>query len=534
MSWMNNLRIGNRLVLEFGLVLVLAVGLGAFLLQRLGAMEGDWEQFEKVTAARSAGASAGVAQLSNAIHHFKNFVLRGGDYAQKFEADLAGLEQVVVRYRGTGALSPQEESSLRAVTDGVQQYRKAMARLVELRAAGAAIAELDQAVAGADKPVAAAFDQLQEINRQAMAATSARLSARLSSSRAWGLGLMVLMTALGAGIALLSARAITRPLGRAVEVAQRVAAGDLTSAIEVTHHDETGLLLQALADMNGSLAETVGQVREGSSAVSRATREIALGNTELAQRTTEQASGLEETASSMEELTATVKQNAENARQADRLAANATLVAGKVECVVEEAVMAMASISEASRKISEIIGVIDEIAFQTNILALNAAVEAARAGDHGRGFAVVAAEVRSLSQRTTTSAREVKALISESVNAVGSGSKLVGEAGAAIVEVRHSIAQVAELVNRFSVATTEQSQGIDQVGQALMQLEQVTQQNAAMVETSAASAEELDAQAERLARSVAVFTVAADGGGPDEPASAERLPPPLRPALADA
>ena len=315
----------------------------------------------------------------------------------------------------------------------------------------------------------------------------------------------VVAIALAIAIALYIARAITRPIEAAVQVAQTVAAGDLTSDIVVETKEETGQLLQALKDMNESLIRVVGQVRKGTGSIANATSEIAIGNMDLSSRTEEQASSLEETASSMEELTSTVRHNTDNALQANQLAKNASTVAAKGGEVVARVVETMDSINESSSKIVDIISVIDGIAFQTNILALNAAVEAARAGEQGRGFAVVASEVRNLAQRSAAAAKEIKQLIGDSVEKVGAGSRLVGEAGATMGEVVTSVQRVTDIISEISLATQEQSAGIDQINTAISQMDHVTQQNAALVEEAAAASAALEEQAARLMEAVSVF-----------------------------
>ena len=300
---------------------------------------------------------------------------------------------------------------------------------------------------------------------------------------------------------------VTRPLREAVDVADAVASGDLTRRIEVKSGDETGKLLHALKNMNDSLVGIVTEVRSNTDSITTASQEIAQGNADLSERTEEQASSLEETASTMEELTSTVKQNAENAKHANQLASNASDIAVKGGKVVGDVVHTMASISESSRKIVDIISVIDGIAFQTNILALNAAVEAARAGEQGRGFAVVAGEVRNLAQRSAAAAKEIKELINDSVNKVDVGSQQVDHAGETMNEIVQAVKRVTDIMAEISAASDEQSSGIEQVNLAITQMDAVTQQNAALVEEAAAAAEAMQAQAEELMKAVSVFKV---------------------------
>jgi methyl-accepting chemotaxis protein len=315
---------------------------------------------------------------------------------------------------------------------------------------------------------------------------------------------MVIMAAL-ITICLFIARSITKPMHHAIKVAQSVAAGDLTTSIEVRNKNETGQLMQALKEMNASLLKTVQQVRIGTDTMATASSQIAAGNLDLSSRTEQQASALEETASSMEELTSTVKQNADNARQANQLAVSASEVALKGGQVVAQVVDTMDGINTSSKKIVDIIGVIDGIAFQTNILALNAAVEAARAGEQGRGFAVVATEVRSLAQRSAAAAKEIKALIGDSVGKVEAGSALVEQAGNTMEQVVASIQRVTDIMGEITAASNEQTAGIEQVNQAITEMDGVTQQNAALVEQAAAAAEALQEQAGSLAQVVSIF-----------------------------
>lgn len=316
-------------------------------------------------------------------------------------------------------------------------------------------------------------------------------------------------------------RAILKALNEAITIANAVASGDLTSQIDVTSTNETGRLLQALKVMNDNLVDLVSKVRMSTESITTATDEIASGNSDLSQRTEEQASSLEETASSMEELTSTVRQNADNARQANQLAAGASEVAVKGGTVVGQVVQTMSSINDSSKKIVEIIGVIDGIAFQTNILALNAAVEAARAGEQGRGFAVVATEVRTLAQRSAAAAKEIKELINDSVAKVDEGTRLVDEAGSTMDEIVNAVKRVTDIMSEISAASQEQSSGIEQVNQAVTQMDDVTQQNAALVEEAAAAAESMKDQAQALSQAVTIFKLA-HGNHQAAPATVKR------------
>ncbi|HTD04535.1 methyl-accepting chemotaxis protein [Undibacterium sp.] len=329
-----------------------------------------------------------------------------------------------------------------------------------------------------------------------------------STFRALSVSAIVLGVLLGILVGYWLIRSISEPLDYAVSIAQSVAGGDLTRNIQVDSTNETGKLLQSLKEMNDSLITTVSEVRVSTDTIATASSQIASGNLDLSQRTEEQASSLEETASSMEELTSTVRQNADNARQANQLVVSASDYATKGGKVVEQVVDTMGSIKESSRKIVDIIGVIDSIAFQTNILALNAAVEAARAGEQGRGFAVVASEVRNLAQRAAGAAKEIKELINDSVEKVDAGSKLVDDAGVTMNEIVTSVRQVADIMSEIAAASSEQSTGIEQVNQAITQMDQVTQQNAALVEEAAAAAASMQEQAASLAEVVSVFKLA--------------------------
>ena len=390
-----------------------------------------------------------------------------------------------------------------------------------------ALALADQALINAteiNQPAAAYFDEftrtidgLYELNGAAMKSIKHALDQRATSLRRTQylvLALLVLGLAGAIALAIAFIRSITGPVAEAVATASAVAQGNLSVSVVVRGTNELGQLLQAMANMQSHLAKVVVSVRHGAEGVATASAEIAQGNHDLSARTEQQASALEETAASMEELSSTVKQNADNARQANQLAVSASSVAVQGGEVVNLVVQTMKGINDSSRKISDIIQVIDGIAFQTNILALNAAVEAARAGEQGRGFAVVASEVRSLAGRSADAAKEIKSLISASVERVEHGSTLVDQAGATMTEVVSSIRRVTDIMGEISAASTEQSQGVSQVGEAVTQMDQVTQQNAALVEEMAAAASSLKSQAGELVQTVALFKLSGDDHRP--------------------
>jgi methyl-accepting chemotaxis protein len=428
------------------------------------------------------------------------------DAAASASATTAVMKEVESRISGEA-----EKALFAQVADIRKSYTRHRDDVMKLKADG----HVDEANAKLEKefiPTAATYQKLVSdilgMQRKALDEHALELDRTAQTSRTLLMSLAAAVTVLSAVFAWVLTRSITRPLHQAVALAGRVAAGDLTADIQARSRDETGLLIAALGDMNDKLAKLVSNVRGSVHNISTASQQIASGNADLSQRTEEQASSLEETASSMEELTSTVKQSAENARQANQLAAGASETAVKGGKVVGEVVSTMSGISESSKKIADITGVIDGIAFQTNILALNAAVEAARAGEQGRGFAVVASEVRTLAQRSAAAAKEIKALITDSVRKVEDGTELVNEAGKTMEEIVTAVKRVTDIIAEITAAAQEQSSGIEQVNQAVMQMDQVTQQNAALVEEAAAAADSMQQQAQVLSKAVAVFKVA--------------------------
>ncbi|MDB5918510.1 MAG: hypothetical protein JWR40_2744 [Massilia sp.] len=540
---MKNMNIGTRLAIGFAVVLSLLVALTAIAVWRMQTASAmtdelvdvkvrnerlieEWQQVVEVNAARTTAAwlAADAGEQKAVESQMKAASAHATEIQDK-------LVQVLQEPVAKGLLA--EVLATRAA------YSAARATVFKDKAAGeleTAKQVYSQDMAGKREAYLAALAKLSVTQRKVLDDTNDRISAQYESGRNLLVALGVLAILIGAGFAFAITRSITGPIRAAVRVAETVSAGDLTSHIVVDSRDETGKLMSALKTMNDNLVGIVGQVRSGTDTISTASSEIAAGNMDLSSRTEEQASSLEETASSMEELTSTVKFNAENARQANQLAISASQVASKGGAVVSEVVATMGSINESSRKIVDIISVIDGIAFQTNILALNAAVEAARAGEQGRGFAVVASEVRNLAQRSAAAAKEIKTLIGDSVDKVDIGSRLVDEAGKTMTEVVASIARVTNIMNEITVASDEQRDGIEQVNQAVTQMDTVTQQNAALVEQAAAAAASMQEQSARLSEVVGVFKLN-KLAAPQQPRVAAparaQLPPPLaRPARA--
>ena len=508
-----NMKIGVRLGLGFGLILLLVAAMGATGIMRLENINDASRNLVDQSLKKQKAAEDWLLATSvNGVRTVALVKSADAETQQFFQkAITAQSKQITDIQNGVEAsLVTPEEKQLFA------EVGKKRAIYVDLRKAIFAVkekgneAEAKQLIDSKMIPALDAYvDSVRDVlahyqNEVKLADQS--ITADYASGRMTLIIGAVIALLLGALIAWRLTVGITRPLQEALSVAESVAEGDLTARSTMqAADDEAGLLLKALRRMQDSLAKTVTQIRMGTDTIATASSEIASGNLDLSSRTEQQASSLEETASSMEELTSTVKQNADNSRQANQLAVAASAVAVKGGSVVSEVVNTMGSINESAKKIVDIIGVIDGIAFQTNILALNAAVEAARAGEQGRGFAVVASEVRNLAQRSAAAAKEIKTLIGDSVDKVELGSKLVGEAGVTMDEVVQSVKHVTDIMSEIMAASQEQSAGIEQVNQAIGQMDQVTQQNAALVEEAAAAAESLNEQAAKLAEAVSVF-----------------------------
>jgi methyl-accepting chemotaxis protein len=413
------------------------------------------------------------------------------------------------KYEKEDISDDKDRNFLTEERNGLSEYDVLRKKVLTLSDAGKDD-DASEVLLGNQAPIVKLVDAIrQHLNYNALLGNTGAETAAVTmkNSNKWVIFIALLTTMSIACMGLLIIRKIVRSFTDAVRVAQTVAAGNLSSRIEVTSKDETGQLMQALKDMNGNLMKIVSEVRIGTETIGTASSQIAAGNLDLSSRTEQQASSLEETASAMEQITSTVKQNADNAQQATAMAVSASEMATKGGGVVGEVISTMNAINASSSKIVDIISVIDAIAFQTNILALNAAVEAARAGEQGRGFAVVASEVRNLAQRSAVAAKEIKMLIADSVEKVGQGSRLVEQAGITMSEVVDSVKRVTDIVSEISAASQEQSIGIEEVNRAITQMDEVTQQNAALVEEAAAASESLHDQARNLAKVVSVFNL---------------------------
>jgi methyl-accepting chemotaxis protein len=516
MNMLSRLKIGPRLGLGFATVLVLTVVVGTFSVHQLGKVHDA--TVDLATNWLPAMGALGEYRSATATIRRSEAVYAMVDKPEEYAAEAARMEDqkrkaAVAWKRYSDTVTTDEERKVaKSVEEAEQRYYASLGRMLAMPHGDADFDKKARKHYMESRPVFAALTAAldSDVDFQVKGGELAFKSAEASfgQTRVAVIGLLLFAVGIGAGFSLLIARSITRPLARAVQVAERVASGDLTSEVHVDSADETGQLLAALKRMNEGLVSIVSQVRNSSDSIATGSTEIATGNADLSQRTEEQASNLQQTAASMEELTTTVKQNADTAREATRLAGGASSAAVDGGRVVGRVVATMDDISQSSRKIGDIIGVIDGIAFQTNILALNAAVEAARAGEQGRGFAVVASEVRSLAQRSAQAAKEIKALIAESVEKVENGSKLVDEAGQSMNDIVAQVKRVGDLIQEISASSVEQSSGIGQIGDAVTQLDKVTQQNAALVEESAAAAESLRHQASQLAQTVSVFRLA--------------------------
>ncbi len=517
-----NMKIAARLGLLAAFFFVALVGVGLGGANALSVSNAkSLSSMQQLATLADAIDTARAAQVHFKIQvqEWKNILLRGNDPAQleKYTASFkksgattrAELEKVNALLGKLDTSTPLVSEALSAHAELQTNYLTALAQYDSANAESFKL--VDGLVKGMDRAPTAKIDEIvafiQNHAKKLVASSTLANAEAQKKSTALIIATVVATLCVCAVIMVWLARSITTPLNEAVSIARIVAAGDLSTDITVRGTDEIGTLLRSLKEMHDSLADIVAKVRTGTDAIADASTEIAQGNLDLSARTEEQASSLEETASAMEELTSTVKQNGANAGQASTLAGTAAMVAVRGGDAVGNVITTMGSINDSSKKIVDIIGVIDGIAFQTNILALNAAVEAARAGEQGRGFAVVASEVRNLAQRSAAAAKEIKTLIGDSVEQVEAGSKLVVQAGTTMDEVVACVKRVNTIIADIATASSEQNVGLDQINDAIAQMDAVTQQNAALVEQAAAAAESMKQQAATLKEAVSVFKI---------------------------
>lgn len=529
---MKNLKIGTRLGGGFAAILTLLVILISTTLMHMHEVSEATNQLVNTSVKNEQKAAewAKIIELNGLLIEMA-YLASDLEYVKQIQERMAAgsvRSSELQEQLGTSLLSSTSQEQFKTVLARRAAYLAARKELIAAKLSGDGAKTKDIFEAQMIPRTAEYLESINKLNvhqRRSQEDVVAQVASAYESARLTLIEVGSVAVILGIGFAVFITRSIVRPIKQAVEVANKVSSGDLTSQITATSTDETGQLMAALQKMNTNLLDIVGQVRTGTETITAASTEIAAGNQDLSTRTEQQAGSLEETASSMEELTAIVRQNAENSRHANTLAADAADIAGQGGAVVIEVVNTMSAINESSRKIVDIIGVIDSIAFQTNILALNAAVEAARAGEQGRGFAVVASEVRNLAHRSAAAAREIKDLIDDSVQKTETGTALVDKAGSTMGNIVQSIGRVAVIMNEIARASDEQSAGIEQVNKAITEMDGVTQQNAALVEEASAAAEAMQAQAVRLVKVVGVFKTDVDisASNTTRPVSPKRL-----------
>ncbi len=514
---LSDFKIGAKLAAVFVVVVAMTVGLGLFALDKIASVNANVEDIATnwlptIKVLGEMQSTVNEMRRSQASHIMYADAAKKAEQEQRITAlkDRFAKQQTLYE----SMITPQEKETYAQLQQHKDALYATVTKMVEMSRAGESKKTDTEAYYNGEaltalQGVLADLGKLLEINVNGSDDAYKASQASYAQSRLLIISVLIGVALIASILGLWVTRLITRPLSQAIGAAENIAAGDLTVSLNAQGKDETAQLLQALDAMRTSLAKVVAKVRQGSEGVATASAEIAQGNNDLSARTEQQASALEETAASMEELSATVKQNADSARQANQLATSASSVAVSGGEVVGQVVETMKGINESSRKISDIISVIDGIAFQTNILALNAAVEAARAGEQGRGFAVVASEVRSLAGRSAEAAKEIKALISTSVERVEQGTTLVDKAGVTMTEVVSSIRRVTDIMGEISAASNEQAAGVSQVGEAVTQMDQATQQNAALVEQMAAAASSLKGQAQDLVHVVSTFKLGA-------------------------
>jgi methyl-accepting chemotaxis protein len=533
MQWLNRQSIFRKLGASLGILVILTVWLGVFSLFELGRvnqtstdMEVNW--LPSVRAVSDMNTNVANLRVVTLQHILSTSEADMDNYEAKMGKVLDAFEKNRKEYVAL-ITSPEEKRLYDTFSKNWDEYMAGRQKVLALSRANQndeARTLIRGSVQQQYDEVADNLQKLVDLNVEGGRQASERGNQLYDQARRWVIGMLGGITLFSIAIAMLLMRDVRAQLGGdpgyAAQIVRSIASGDLGVEV-VTHPNDRQSLLFSMKEMRASLADIVGQVRNGATSIASATTQIAAGNLDLSTRTEQQAGSLEETASSMEEMTSTVKQNADNALQANQLAIAAAQIAEQGGTVVAQVVDTMASINASSRKVAEIIGVIDGIAFQTNILALNAAVEAARAGEQGRGFAVVASEVRNLAQRSAGAAKEIKSLIGDSVGQVDTGTKLVEQAGTTMHAVLESIKRVTDMMTEISAASSEQTSGIEQINQAVTQMDMVTQQNAALVEEAAAAATALQEQADKLAQVVGFFKL--DGLAAPAVAAAAQMRP---------